>query len=550
MSDTDTVSADVTWTPRTLRVPHANRSTLIEPSLDVSLGAARQNRERLDTAQLSIQGRSLRVLRAWSRESCLAEAHEYTQALVGESLASPETDQQPIFLAGHQPSLYHPGVWVKNFAIDWLAGQSSGVGLNLIVDNDTLGVTSLRVPTGTRDHPRVERVPFAAARAVQPWEDARVQDRSTFESFADRVSREMSVWGVDPLLNSIWPDAVVHQRVSQRLCDCLTAARHRQERRWGLTNFELPISRLCETDPFLWFASHLLAQLPRFRDCHNRVLNEYRKLNGVRSRNHPVPRLAETDGWLEAPFWVWRAGEARRHGVLVKQVGREMHLSDGSETLVRLPLSPDMDACCSVEVLRELPAQGLRFRTRALTTTLFARLCLGDLFVHGIGGAKYDEMTDQIIREFYGLEPPGYLTMSATLHLPIAEPFDVTEDDALRLRRLLRDLEFNADRHGLDPGAGDLIAEKQSLIADHAAAQTQGLTRRERIARRPANRARHDRLKEINRRLAELAASQHQAATDELVRVQRQLAANTVLQNREYSFALYPEEMLRDFLQR
>ena len=38
-------------------------------------------------------------------------------------------------------------------------------------------------------------------------------------------------------------------------------------------------------------------------------------------------------------------------------------------------------------------------RPRALTLTLFARLCVADFFIHGIGGGKYDEVTDRIIRE-------------------------------------------------------------------------------------------------------------------------------------------------------
>jgi hypothetical protein len=315
-----------------------------------------------------------------------------------------------------------------------------------------------------------------------------------------------------------------------------------------VSNLELPISRICETEPFLWFASHVLAQLPRFRECHNRVLEEYRRLNGVRSRNHPVPRLAEVDGWLEAPFWVWQEGEVRRRGVLARQVGREVHLSDGEATFARLRLSPEMDACCAVEVLKELPAQGLRFRTRALTTTLFARLCLGDLFVHGIGGAKYDEMTDQIIREFYGLEPPMFLTMSATLHVPLAEPFNTTQEDRLRVERLLRDLTFNADRHDLGPEADALISEKHQLIIEQENAQTEGLTRRERAARRPANRARYERLSQINEQLAALADRQREAATCELEQIDRELLANRLLQSREFSFALYPADVLREFL--
>ena len=59
----------------------------------------------------------------------------------------------------------------------------------------------------------------------------------------------------------------------------------------------------------------------------------------------------------------------------------------------------------------------MRLRTRALTTTLFSRFLLGDLFIHGIGGAKYDELGDEIARRFFGIEPPGFLTVSMTLWL-------------------------------------------------------------------------------------------------------------------------------------
>ena len=63
------------------------------------------------------------------------------------------------------------------------------------------------------------------------------------------------------------------------------------------------------------------------------------------------------------------------------------------------------------------PARSVRLRTRALTTTLFSRFLLGDLFIHGIGGAKYDELGDEIARRFFGIEPPGFLTVSMTLWL-------------------------------------------------------------------------------------------------------------------------------------
>ena len=71
---------------------------------------------------------------------------------------------------------------------------------------------------------------------------------------------------------------------------------------------------------------------------------------------------------------------------------------------------------------RNCRTAGVKIRSRALITTLWARLVLGDLFLHGIGGAKYDQVTDLLIERFFGLPAPGIMVMSATLHLPIARP--------------------------------------------------------------------------------------------------------------------------------
>ena len=276
-------------------------------------------------------------------------------------------------------------------------------------------------------------------------------------------------------------------------------------------------------------------------------MHAYRRLSDVRGGDHRVPELHERDGWGEAPFWVWRTGDFIRRPVFARQQDRTLTLSDGEHEFARLPLSPEMDACCAVEVLRKLPSRGIHFRTRALTTTLFARLCLGDLFVHGIGGAKYDEMTDQIICRFFGLKPPSFLTMSATLHLPIAEPYDVSAKDEQHLRRQLRDIEFNADRHDLGPEADALIAQKQTLIAEQQAAQTTGVSRRERRLRSPRNRRRYEQFQDINTQLASLASDQRTSQQTSLDEVQRQLDVNRVLQDREFSYCLYPPQMLREF---
>src|SRR5262249_14942155 len=86
-------------------------------------------------------------LRAAARSEVLAAARAY-HAERGEPV--PEGGGDVWLVSGHQPELFHPGVWVKNFALNGLARQHRAISLNLIVDNDTVKSASVRVPTGER----------------------------------------------------------------------------------------------------------------------------------------------------------------------------------------------------------------------------------------------------------------------------------------------------------------------------------------------------------------------------------------------------------------
>ena len=61
-----------------------------------------------------------------------------------------------------------------------------------------------------------------------------------------------------------------------------------------------------------------------------------------------------------------------------------------------------------------LEPQGFKVRPRALSLTLFVRLCLANVFWHGLGGGKYDEVTDDIIRKFFELAPPAFIVATET----------------------------------------------------------------------------------------------------------------------------------------
>ena len=542
------------WERTRLRVPRENGTFLIHPEPVVIAKHVGQLREQSDlpgSVNCEIPGRSLSGFRAAAQAEVIAAASEWTSRLLGRDIAA--ESNVPLIMTGHQPELFHPGVFAKNIATSQLASHGGGVGLNLVVDNDLMASTQIRVPVGDRENPSISTIEFDTSRAPLPWEEARVANMSLLESFANRVSEAMKPWNVDPLVTECWPTVVDNARKGfdknqqASLAECLTTGRASLERVLGLGNLELPISQLCETNAFRSFAAHILLRAEQFCRTYNQVLSEYRQVNRIRSSSHPVPELAVQNGWCETPFWIWRADDPRRGRLFVRQAGETLELATAPESasiVHSLPLQPDASSEEATVALQQMSDAGLRLRTRALTTTLFTRLCLCDLFVHGIGGAKYDAMTDRIASRFFGVKLPDYLTLSATAWLPIGEPHSATPADVSRLRQQLRELQQNPQRHlghEIPAAAEALVIEKASLIEQQNSTDT-CVSPGENSLR---NRERYRRFPEINRQLAKLTEHQQKCIREELMQIEQGLTANQVLTSREFSFCLYPPESIQ-----
>src|SRR5581483_2694845 len=217
-----------------------------------------------------------------------------------------------LLLAGHQPELFHPGVWVKNFALNALARQHGGIALNLVVDTDLVKTTDLKVPgwEGGRDlvetpPQSVHRlsVPFDHGPRDLPYEERRVHDEKLFADLPERLASVTRGWPFEPLLPEFGEDVGRAAAATELLGERFALARRAWERRWGCHNAEVPVSRLCQTEAFSWFACHLLGEAAHFHALYNHSVHAYRRRNGIKGRSHPVPDLARDGEWLEMPFW-------------------------------------------------------------------------------------------------------------------------------------------------------------------------------------------------------------------------------------------------------
>ncbi len=556
-SATMTGHEESAWERTRIRVPRENGTFLIHPEPAVVVRQIDQLHGRSElpgSAGCEILDCPLASFRAAARAEVITAASEWTSRLAGRDIAA--AVDAPLIMTGHQPELYHPGVLAKNFATSQLASRSGGVGLNLIVDNDLMASTRTRIPVGDRERPGFSTIGFDTSRAPIPWEEAHVTDMRLLATFAERIAAAMRSWGIDPLVTDCWPTVVQKAREQSdsgrkaSLAECLTAGRASLEREFGPGNLELPISRLCETKTFRSFAAHILLRARQFCEIYNQVLGEYRRVNRIRSSSHPVPELILQNGWCETPFWIWEAGNPRRGRLFVRQDDETLELAtspDSSSIVYSLNLRPNASSDAAATAVEQLSEAGLRLRTRALTTTLFTRLCLCDLFVHGIGGAKYDAMTDRIASRFFGVRLPEYLTLSATVWLPFGEPHSATMSDVSRLRQMLRELQQNPQRHlgaDLPDDARQLISEKINLIAQQNASELSDSSGQKRLR----GHDRYRRFPEINRQLAQRTLSQRKLILEELAQIEQSLAANKVLTSREFSFCLYPVEAIRKMI--
>lgn len=533
---------------RRLRAPADDGAALVDPPLESAARLIEQNRALSADWRYDCQGRRLESMVFGARAELHAEARAFTGAYRNTQFAPPLTPVTPFILAGHQPELFHAGVWFKNFLLSKLGRPTESVAINLLVDTDLVRKVAISVPAKTRGATAIESVAYDTGSEAVPYEERPILDDWLFESFGERAADANETARVDgheayqPVLGELWGEAakaVERQGESRRLGLVLAEARHALEERFGLTTLEIPLSLVAQTTEFRWFAVHLLCQLPRLWRVYNTALAEYRQANRIRSNTHPVPGLQEHDDWLEAPFFVWTKDDPRRRHLFVRQTRTALILSDRQGWQLEIDNPAEGKPDRAIERLAAAEERGIKIRPRALITTMYARLLLSDLFIHGIGGAKYDELTDLIIRRFFEIEPPAYMTATATFRLPIERP-EVTLADVERCRLRIRETRYRPESFLREPLVMQDAGMQQRLEA--LAAEKRDYLARHDLRRAP--RAVFQKLDRMNRAMNALLRPVEEALHAELTRLGELARQARVLAQREFSFVLFPSEIL------
>lgn len=496
-----------------LRTPAEHGDILIEPAPDRLIDLVASNRALLDSYSFGVINVDAAALRSSLRKSLCADC------------------EGPIVVTGHQPEFIHAGVWAKHVVAATLAKRLGGRPLNLVVDSDAPKHTTLDVPQIREGGVEWRPVRYAATVPGAACEGIGRMDEGALARFEAVVGEWMGARYEETCM-PCYVHALGEQPDTADWVDQMVHARKAVEQSFGVDMIEQRVSRT-------WFGpllADMIVNAERFGQCYNASLARYRIEQRVRDARRPIPDLSFDGSRCEIAAWVYRVGEPRRR-LVVRRRGDVVDLFANEHRFGEISIGDLRDWDRARVALEN--QDGYRFRPRALALTLWARVFLADLFIHGIGGAKYDRITDDLIRRYFGVEPPGMACVSATLRLTV-DVADV-DVDAVRLARArLRDVLYNPQRvvEGT-PATTDLLDRRRRAVAESIA------MRNHRAGDHADRRAVFEQIRALNTQIVAQQPSVHAEAVAAVSTMQRRLDALGTARRRDFFFALLDKQSLQ-----
>jgi hypothetical protein len=372
------------------KAPAEDGAVVVWPDAERLLGEVEHNRTELSTAQTPIQGVPIARLREIARQNLNHPA------------------DRPLIATGHQTELYHPGVWVKGAVIDAIARRCGGAAVHFAVDTDQPKHLSFKWPGDTRP------VTDDPALTTAEWSGRLAGPSSEYlQGIRSAVTTAAAAWPFAPVIGPFFDSL---EASGLGLSASVTAAESAVDRSLGLDVRAQMVSPMLASVPYLVFVHHVLACAGEFAAAYNTALSGYRVENGIKSDTRPMPDLGSTSDRVEVPFWLDSLGTGGRGRANVVRSDGQWALKSRDDEFRFDPSADGMTAAGSLGAW--LDSHRLRLSPRALTLTTFLRLLVVDQFVHGIGGGRYDQVTDRLIATFFGITPPRFAVATATLFFP------------------------------------------------------------------------------------------------------------------------------------
>lgn len=368
---------------------------------------------------------------------------------------------ETIVASGHQPVTVHAGLFEKYRLLENYSEANGATGINFVLDTDAGGVDLVFSAAGS-DVTSLRRVSLPLTRSHGWYGGQRLQIDDEFHDQWKSAVSELKETGQTAAATALAAAGSVYSRLDGwTLADASTLVRRVFQgllQGGTLHYLDVPLSKAMELDAAVHFAADFILNADKVFTMYNRVLQEFRKRKRIKNAANPFPDLTRRSEEIELPFWIYEKETGTRMHLFVELEGERIKLkgSDANSSSVLILTSRS-------ELFEELLRQrsSVLIIPRAAFLSLMFRLLFSDLFIHGRGGAKYDECTNDMISAWYGIDPPAFAAVSADRFLFQNEKTNLHEMSELKTS--LRDIIFHPEQY---QESGFLTAEEAESIGE------------------------------------------------------------------------------------
>ena len=572
------------------KIPEKNGGFLCIPFLNLIPQLIKSNKEKFKAYNFIIGDEGFHEFRKRLREKVIQLSEKFTANLGIKSRLYNNSDT--IVQTGHQPLFYHPGITIKNLLLNKIGLMEGINAINLIVDTDNFKEIAVNIPN-YKDGIKIEKEILFSNQYPIPYEFSAPPSQEAFNLFIEGIKYHLShpqFKNLHDNFNEYTNKINYAGKNFNTLSEFMTAIRRIYENEIESEYLEIPLSSICDTDEFLIFFLSVVMESEKFTSIYNCHLERYRKEHKLRYPANPFPNLSIEDEKIELPFWHFYphtysqrlsmpiSGGSTPAGIGVGVRGRVFAKNKDDTVIVSFEGgdSIEFDKKELYNGIDLIKKNNIKIRPKAIILTLFNRLFVSDAFIHGVGGTKYDRITDEIIRDFYKVEPPEFITTSLTLYpnVEIASPTHLCigvgarndrqsgvslrgaittkqsnlikenlQDEIKRLEKKLRDMRYNPERYIIPPTPplvkgglkGDLLKEKENLIS---ILKTDNINKKE-ISMK---------LKEINERIYQKIEPSVRSVESEMKILKKRQDELEAIQRRDYPYFLFSLEEIMKLL--
>jgi hypothetical protein len=406
---------------------------------------------------------TLGALRQRAQERLIVDARRWLNGLCQSEeqslpldLLSGHTPRPMILMTGHQPVIFHPGLAAKYVVAQSFASEHQAAAIALIIDTDegdagefqypSLSANSASASSGSAfsSASNANKAVRSASIAVNSglYLSSQLRPASERQAIFATAASNLRACGCDEA--AIRAEKVFQAYLSLKTTSTITAnTLVRRSQGIGSQMLEIPLSAVCNLPEVLQFFGSIFSKAIDFHQCYNASLDRFRSEHNIRNEANPFPNLKRAGDQFELPFWIVNPAAGTREIVSLttnsSENSSERWLCAAGKRLTEMHRGLEMES------LTGLMFQGLRLVPRGALITAMLRLLFSDVFIHGTGGGRYDEFTNQLVQDWWNEHPSPVAVVTTSQYL--------FEEQRTRLEKLqalntqLRDLQFNPQRY-------------------------------------------------------------------------------------------------------